>query len=490
MPPGNSKNLHSRYNPHGEAERYVNSLDLRGEIRFFILIEPGLGYMIPFVRKRNREAKIIALHCEEAAYPAEAGNRPDSSWHPGGGLGLQDFLENEIPDTEARSVKIIEWRPSLAVFGEAYLGLLEETAEFIKRSDANARTTGEFGRRWFKNFFKNLDILEELLCVDKKPSSPGVPMVITGAGPGLEDIIPFLKEEKRKAPLLILAVSSSAPALEAGGIVPDLVISTDGGGWALLHLYECWRLVFSRPGGGGCSGLATALTAALPSQCAGVPVLPISDGSLWQSLVLRELGIPCVSLPQRGTVSASALDLAFSLTEENIFVAGVDLALEDIRGHVRPYSFDRLWEEKESRLNPLYSQSFTRAAGIRAGGSHKIYASWFSRQIGVWPKRLFPLGKNNPLFQGLQRPLFGPTPSPPKKGRGETPGLFRTAALKKIRNPAGAAGALLRKAMTESRYGAALKAELGALLMPGQKASPKDLDEAVRFYTKLRGGHE
>jgi hypothetical protein len=483
MPPESSEKLHSRYNPRGEAERYVNSLSLKEGTGFFILIEPGLGYLVPALRKKNPAAKIIALHCVRPGSPGAAENRPDACWYPGKGCALQDFLEAEIPDTNAGAVKIVEWRPGLAVFGTAYLKLMEETAEFIKRADANARTTGEFGRRWFRNFFRNLDLLEQILV----PSPLSLPMVIAGAGPGLEDAIPLIEEARRKSPLLILAASSAAAAMEERGLAPDLVISTDGGNWARLHLCECWRRIFGRGSGGLCTGLAAALSAAIPSQYAGVPILPISDGSFWQRTVLSGLEIPFLALPQRGTVSASALDLAFYLTGGNIYIAGMDLALKDIRSHARPYGFDALWEQDEGRLNPVYSQAFTRALGIRAGGSYGIYASWFSRQLEAWPGRLFSLGKNNPVFGSLK--ASDPQAGVPEKGPGLTRKPFGTLFLKKPVSPSLAGAALLAAALQDS--GGKAAGELAGLLFPGREPVPlKDLEEAVLSLAGSSERHE
>jgi hypothetical protein len=484
MPPGSSKNLHSRYNPRGEAEKYVNSLVLRGKERFFILIEPGLGYLIPPLKKKNPAARIIALHCSRPDAPGEAENRPDASWYPGSGGALQDFLETEIPDTGAGTIRIVEWRPGLAAFGAAYLRLMEETAEFIKRADANARTAGEFGRRWFRNFFRNLDMLERLLV----PSPLSLPLVVAGAGPGLEDAVPLIHGGRQKGALLILAASSAAPALAARGFIPDLVIATDGGNWARLHLHECWRRIFAGERGGPCAGLAAGFTAALPSQYAGVPVLPLSDGSLWQRTILSALEIPSLALPQRGTVSASALDLAFYLTGGKIYIAGMDLALADIHSHARPYGFDALWEQSAGRLNPVYSQTFKRALGLRGGGSHGIYASWFSRQLEAWPRRLFSLGKNNPVFAGLGAPDFGS--GLPGKEPGQTRKPFGTLLLTKRENPAKAAAALLAAALRGGRYGGKIAGELKELLFPGPEPVPlRDLEEEVLSLAGSAGRH-
>ena len=206
------------------------------------------------------------------------------------------FLEDHIRDTEAASVALVEWRPSQAAFGRAYLRLFAETVEYLKRADANKRTAENFGKRWFRNVFKNLAILKQ--APRYRPFA--APLLVAAAGPSLEETLPRLAEQKKKAPLFILAVSSSAPALLAADMPPDLILGADGGNWALLHLYEALR----KPPRGV---FAAALTAALPSQLSALPWLPISDGSLWQTTLLRSMGLPFASLHQRGTVTATAL---------------------------------------------------------------------------------------------------------------------------------------------------------------------------------------
>jgi hypothetical protein len=320
------------------------------------------------------------------------------------------------------------------------------------------------------------------------PSPLSLPLVVAGAGPGLEEAMPLLKEGRWKGRMLILAVSSAVPAMDSRGLMPDLVVSTDGGNWARLHLNECWRRIFSGETGWLCAGLAAALTAVLPSQCAGIPILPINDGSLWQRIVLSGLGIPSLALPQRGTVSASALDLAFYLSCGKIYLCGLDLALKDIRSHARPYSFDALWEKNEGRLHPVYSQNFARALALRAGGSHGIYASWFGRQLGAWPKRIFSLGKNHPVFEGISSPDFERELGLPQKGPGRDRKLFETLHLKKTMNSSindsidfsKQAALLLKSALRDDRYAGKISEELRELLFPGPGSVPAgDLEEAA-----------
>jgi hypothetical protein len=348
----------------------------------------------------------------------------------------------------------------MAAYGGDYFLLLKKTAEFIKRVDANARTAGGFGKRWFRNFFRNLRLIRETADFTGLRGR-GIPWIIAGAGPSLEESAGAVRKILAGGGFL-LAASSSAAALRRRGIAADLVISTDGGAWALFHLYETLRA-------GEKPAIAFSLSAAMPSQCGACPLLPLSDGSFWQELVLKGLGIPHLSLPQRGTVSATALDLAFLLTDGSICFAGMDLSQRDIRTHARPYSFDRFQEEGSSRLSPRYSREFFRAAAINASGSQKIYAEWFRDEIARYPGRLYSLGSNNPVFDVLKAGRAAPALfAGGRKGRESGPKpAFRALPLNgKSRSPVRDGTDILLAALESGGAPERVFAGLGPLLLP------------------------
>jgi hypothetical protein len=460
--------LHSRYNPVSEAEKYIDSLHFREGVRFFILLEPGLGYTAAVLREKFPGAVILILHVSDFFVSRNNYAATFPVWSPGSGGSLQDFLEDHIPDTEAASVALVEWRPSRTAFGKAYLRIFAETAEHIKRADANKRTTEAFGKRWFSNVLRNLALLKQApLC---RPFA--TPLVVAAAGPSLEEAIPRLTEGKKKSPLFILAVSSATPALLAADLTPDLIVSSDGGNWALLHLYEALR----KP----CPAFAAALSAALPSQFAALPWLPIGDGSLWQTTLLQSMGLPFVSFPQRGTVTAAALDLAFLLCRGRVYIAGTDLASRDIRTHARPYSFERLLAEKANRLNPAYSQQFCRASASASSGAQEIYAQWFARQSAAWPDRLFSLGNNNPVFSARSADLLLQDAEDKKPAPAAIVSLQDTRAAEKALET-------LLGALDSEGTGNTILDELAPLLFPGGwSGGREDLQEAVR--EAIRGG--
>ena len=446
MNPDAAARLHSRYQPQAEADRYIASLNLPPDIDYCILIEPGLGYLLHALRKIRPECTPVVLHADSSFRSTDTCN--DAVWYPECGLQVQAFLENTIPDTA--SIHIIEWRPSLNVYPDACLSLVRECVQFIKRAGASRRTASAFGRRWVRNFFRNLMLIRTVIVYRVLD----MPVVITGSGPSLESVMPLIANGRQG--IFLIAASSSLPALASGGIIPDMVICTDGGAWALLHLHACFRKSPSLP------MMASSLSAALPSQCSELPLLPLNDGSLWQTMALHAAGIPSVIIPQRGTVAASALELAFELSSGSIFLAGMDLALNDIQTHARPHGFDHLFSGQATRIQPLYSQLFMRAWDMRAGGSHDVYAAWFKDRLDTHSKRIFSLGKNH---AALGDTLTGIPQVKDRTGNG----CFKIITLDNNSNRRNRAVQALSGALEDSAYAEELTQELAPLLFPLRK---------------------
>ncbi|MDR2767232.1 MAG: DUF115 domain-containing protein [Treponema sp.] len=395
--------LHSRYDPVSEAARYVAALDAAPNSEAFLLVEPALGYLAEPLKQRFPRARIYGLHSSAFFSRSEAGKvsriAPDANWTPAREISLEDFLEDALEGIAVEKVRIVEWRPGIDAYGKQSLALFAQTAEIIRRIHANRVTEKAFARRWVRNFLRNLDLLDAAVTHVRG----NAPVVVCASGPGLEEAIPLISLSRPS--IFLAAVSSAAPALLARDLIPDLIVASDGGPWALLHLYEACR----REGSGAV--YAAALSAALPSQLSARALLPFRDGSLYQELVLGKT--PFLRFPQRGTVSASALDLAMVLTSGPVYVAGLDLAHRDLRTHARPYAFDTLADTAATRCRPAYSQAFEREAHIRSSSVNGIYASWFKSHS--YGPRLFSLGASAELgiprgspkpARGLSKPVF------------------------------------------------------------------------------------
>jgi hypothetical protein len=162
-----------------------------------------------------------------------------------------------------------------------------------------------------------------------------------------------------------------------------------------------------------------------------------------------------------GTVTATAVELALSLTKGDIYLAGMDLGVKDIRSHVRPYAFDYLQSEKANRFTPVYSQTFTRSSLIQGGGSLDIYSAWFKKQLLSWPKRVYFFDEQNIFSHAVKNigNFFKAENTNNKEGN------FRERGIK-----------VLLDALKAEKYSPDLKKELVSLLFAGKEdVSDEDL---------------
>jgi hypothetical protein len=143
-----AEKLHSRYQPQAEADRYIAALNIRQGVDYFILVEPGLGFLIQALKNIHPESKTVILHADNCFRDAHSPQVP--AWYPDSEISVQEFLEKEIP--EAATIQIIEWKPAIRVFGDFCLALVRESADFIRRAAASRRTGAAFGRKWVRNF--------------------------------------------------------------------------------------------------------------------------------------------------------------------------------------------------------------------------------------------------------------------------------------------------------------------------------------------------
>jgi hypothetical protein len=383
------------YNPEKEALKYLDSLNISPHTRFFILLECGFGYLIPPLRLRYPAAQIISVHIRSeytAAHLPDAPT-PDAEWSPASTETCTTFLERVIGDSESVHIKLIEWRPAIALDALLYRQLVGELTRFIRRSDANARTTRHFTERWRRNTLRNSRFFADAArkTFPELAAYQSDDLVICAAGPTLEASFPAITAQLNRGNTKLAAAASAVAALRARSFEPDIIFTSDGGSWARLHFFEAVRCLRR-------SLIVAALHAALPSCLLGFPILFFGDGSAEQRAVLDEYGLPRVELPQRGTVTASALDFALRWTTGQIFLAGASLSSHDLHSHARPYAFDALLVQTANRYKPWYHQQWARTRALEAGGSYKLYAAWFEQQLSLYPPRIFNLGENHPVF--------------------------------------------------------------------------------------------
>ncbi|MEW5816881.1 MAG: 6-hydroxymethylpterin diphosphokinase MptE-like protein, partial [Spirochaetota bacterium] len=216
-----------------------------------------------------------------------------------------------------------------------------------------------------------------------------LPVVIAASGLSLEDSLKVL--HKIRDTIQLWALPSALPALFNGNLQPDLVVSTDPGYYAAMHLRYLE------------AGEDVPVSMPLSSAKTGVEkdklVCVLSQNTFFENAVINAFSIPAESIPSNGTVAGTALELALKVTAGPVVFSGLDFCYRDILSHSRPHGFEALVEKNSNRFEPFYGRIYARAQTLAPKYDHGLqirtslpvetYAEWFRWKASGEPKRIF-----------------------------------------------------------------------------------------------------
>lgn len=230
--------LYSQYDPEAEAQRWLESVHDQAEsAKNILMFGFGLGYhaeallnVFPDKRLYIYEPDILLFKAamEGRNLKPILNNRSIGTF----AIGAEPYVYSELMDIIATTVFESFTVLSVPVYQRRYKAIFqalrEEAEKILLTYRGNLVTNFHFQNLWAYNILKNFphivqtpDItLLEGVCKD-------IPAIIVGSGPSLGEDIPVLKTLKGRC--MIIAAGTSVQALAKHKIVPDLVISIDGG---------------------------------------------------------------------------------------------------------------------------------------------------------------------------------------------------------------------------------------------------------------------
>jgi hypothetical protein len=99
--------------------------------------------------------------------------------------------------------------------------------DYISRYWRNRITLIKLGRNYARNFFRNISSLAKTELLSS--GSCNQPILVAGAGPSLEQTLPFIQAQRER--LFLLAVDTALPVLHDSGITPDAVVLVESQYW-------------------------------------------------------------------------------------------------------------------------------------------------------------------------------------------------------------------------------------------------------------------
>ncbi|MCR5612470.1 6-hydroxymethylpterin diphosphokinase MptE-like protein [Treponema sp.] len=374
--------LHSSYNPENESQRFVQSLKIDYTPESIVVIEPALAYCAKDLRARFPEVKLYAIrfakefNAASASYAASASCatfEKEFLFDSPNALSLELF--NTLGEEGLLNSFFVSWPPSAKAFAQKDAECWNVISSVVKNAQSILATRQYFAKRWIKNQFNFFNSIYKTALLNKID----MPVLICASGPSLKTSIPFIK--KMQEQFFIIACSSSLKPLLYNKIKPDLCISTDGGYWAKKHL-ECLMQ-------------NTDIPLCIPSEsCVSKKILrkntiiPLAYGDNADNLIFEKFSIPYLYAKRNGTISGTAVELAQSITDKNIFFCGLDM--ESTKGfvHTQPNELENINSLIDTKLTPREKRIFIQG---RDSSQLEIYRNWFIENSERLSKRLYRL---------------------------------------------------------------------------------------------------
>jgi hypothetical protein len=230
-------NIHSRFGPKKEAERWKNNL-IGAPGTTYIIYGFGLGYHIEMLLQSCKEDDtVVVIEPSKDIFCFSLRHRDYKFLFEDSRLVLylepsEDELDlifsNHISFIDLDVIKFQHLTPYDHMFLDNYKLTLDKFQRKLSEKKVDLNTVFHFAEKWQKNFVMNLRSI-----VDSAPFSKVVdqfknkPVVIVSAGPSLDKNVHMLREIRDSA--LIICAGSAIRSLNKHNIKPHIVVTIDGG---------------------------------------------------------------------------------------------------------------------------------------------------------------------------------------------------------------------------------------------------------------------
>ena len=352
--------LYSHRTPPTLPRKMVEQANLSPHTLIFIP-SFGLGYGLPELLEKLpphchilcvEEDELLLTAClEKIGKPKWLRDKRLSLYRSCSKSTISDFFAKQ-PVSQFRHFLTIILCQAYRLAEEFYQQLAEGLENEIRHYWQNKLTLIYLGQRYVCNIFANLPLLARASDLSELIISR--PLLVCGAGPGLEKSIHLIKVFRKS--IYLFAVDTALPVLTAAGLVPDLVFVLEPQWHNLADFLSTSNLDFK---------LVADLASAPQVLRLGVyrknlkPYLFSSEFARLSLFArLRQAGLLPFSLPPLGSVGVAAVYASRQLYQGPIFLAGLDFSYPSKLSHARGSAFHISELKAGSRFCPVGQNLF------------------------------------------------------------------------------------------------------------------------------------
>ncbi|MDR0399820.1 MAG: DUF115 domain-containing protein [Treponema sp.] len=409
------KTLLSTVDPLAQGERAVEALPSR-DGTLYLCPSPLFGYGLPALLKRieiqEPDSAVLCVEADRRLLALSLENR-DGGPLPAGGprLSMEGIAGAAPRPGEApaagiervcaaalgrwggrrfRRVEVLRLSGGWRLYPELYAALAETLRGGIALDWGNAMTLVKLGRRYARNFIRNLTLIPRCPSLSAL-SYDRDPVLVLGAGPSLDSFLQVLAKyspQKAERNFRIICVDTVIPSLKDRGIRPDLVVALESQHWNLRDFT-----------GAGNWGVPLAMDlSALPATAEALGgscylfFTPWTELNLFKRLKTAAL-LPEL-FPPLGSVGLSATAAALRLTRGPVILCGIDFSFTLDSYHARSTPAHRERLRRQNRFRGILNQdaAFRGAAfrgisktggPVRSDPAMRNYRDLFEREFAA-----------------------------------------------------------------------------------------------------------
>lgn len=335
----NNRFIYSKYAPVKGAEKFISDLILTEET-MFLIPSPLLGYGLNILKEKMPTNSILIL----IEVDEDLLNLSDSNLNIKLIKNGFDFITllNTLDFSLFKKCKLIQLNGAYEIFKQKYNTLFNILLNQLHNYWKNRYTQTQLGQLWIKNTLVNLKTLKNSKPLSDIQSSK--PVVIIGAGESTETVLTLISDNRKE--IYILCVDTALQILLDVDIVPDAVLALEAQYYNLPDFYGAKDRKID---------LIYDLSSypAVPRNLVGEKyycVTQFSNSSLLNKI--KEAGIVNEFMPPLGSVGISALYIGMQITDNYIFLAGLDFSYKLGKTHSKGTPYHKTSLISWNKINP------------------------------------------------------------------------------------------------------------------------------------------